>query len=78
MRVELDNRTRAFNKELFSEDELTNTFSPLFECIEYLHKNKVVHGQIHPENIVLIEGEIKLRDWLVQVQENVYYSKSKI
>lgn len=77
MKIELENRKRAFNRELFTEDELVNTFSSLLECVEYLHKNNIIHGQIHPENIVLIDGEIKLRDWLVQVQENVYYSESK-
>ena len=77
MRVELWNRQRAFNKDYFSEDELINTFSPLFECVEYLHANNVVHGQIHPENIVFVNEEIKLRDWLIEFHDNAYYANSK-
>jgi len=30
LKIELENRKRAFNKEHFAEDELVNTFLPLF------------------------------------------------
>lgn len=54
-----------------------NTFVPLFECLGYLHARKLVHGEISLENIVLIDGEIKIRDWLVRVEVNPYYKNRK-
>jgi hypothetical protein len=30
---ELENRKRAFNQELFAEEELVNTFAGVVECV---------------------------------------------
>lgn len=48
MMVELENRKRAWNRELFLEEEIVNTFAGVVQCVEYLHANNIVHGQVHP------------------------------
>lgn len=56
LEIELNNRIRAHEKVHFSEEELTNTFIPLFECLKYLHRNGTVHGAIDSNTIVLSDG----------------------
>jgi serine/threonine protein kinase len=58
----------------FHEEEITNTFLPVIECLAALHQNNLVHGALSPASIVVThEDEIRLRDWLVAPKENIYY-----
>jgi serine/threonine protein kinase len=58
----------------FTEEEICNTFAPVIDCLNALHHNNIVHGALSPANIVVThEDEIKLKDWLVDSKENIYY-----
>ena len=62
----------------YDEEEITNTFTPLIECLVFLHRNGIVHGEVSPANIIITdEQEIKLKDWMVDQKENVYYGCKK-
>jgi len=52
-----------------------NTFIPLLECLMFLHNKGIVHGGISPAKIVITDQEeIKLKDWMVEQKDNLYYS----
>ena len=43
-----------------------------------MHQNRIVHGSITPSNIIFTEDEeIKVRDWMVDCKESIYYSNKK-
>ena len=51
-----------------------NTFAPLLECLLFLHSRGVVHGCVCPRSIIVTEEEdIKMKDWMVEEREAVYY-----
>lgn len=55
-----------------------NTFLPVLECLLHLHGNKIVHGSVSSESIVFDEeGDVKLRDWMLEVSDNKYYEVEK-
>ena len=65
-------------KKQFSEEEVVNTFLPLFEALKYLHQFEHPHGSIHLENIVIIDDLIKIRDGQALHQaSNEYYPEQK-
>lgn len=48
----------------FSEKDAKKQFKPIFEAVNYLHKNKIIHRDIKLENIILTEKqELKLIDF---------------
>ena len=50
-------------KKEFSKEEILRTIQNVLEGLKYLHKKKIVHGDIKPQNIVLFkDGSIKLCD----------------
>ena len=52
-------------KSYYSEEELLNTFKPVFECLKLIHDNGIVHGSLSKDCIVFGEkGDIGVRDWL--------------
>jgi tRNA A-37 threonylcarbamoyl transferase component Bud32 len=69
LKQEIAQRNRSFKKEYFSEEEIVNTFVPLFEGLKQLHDEGVVHGGITLDSIVIVEGEVRLRDWLGNTNE---------
>ncbi|CAM6001978.1 unnamed protein product [Sphagnum balticum] len=59
---------------IFSEEEILNTFLPVLECLNFIHRKGIVHGSVHPANVVVTEDEeVKLKDWLVEIKDNPYY-----
>lgn len=38
LKQEIEQRSRCFRKEYFHEEEIVNTFLPLFETVEVLHR----------------------------------------
>ena len=65
LETELENRRRARVCLPFSEAEIINTFLPLLECLQFLHKEGVVHGAVTPSSIIFTEDqEIKMNDWM--------------
>jgi serine/threonine protein kinase len=62
----------------FEETEISNTFLPLLECLQFLHKKGIVHGGVVPRNIIFTEEEeVKMKDWMADVKENIYYPNKK-
>lgn len=48
----------------FTEKDAKKHFRPIFEAVQYLHKNKIIHRDIKLENIILTEKqELKLIDF---------------
>jgi len=42
--------------------------------LTFLHKHGVIHGSISPSNVLITDDEeIKLKDWLIDIQDNIYY-----
>lgn len=57
---------KSASKLFYEEEELVNTFTPVLQCLQYLHSKGVTHGSLCPENIVFNEeGDVMLRDWLL-------------
>jgi len=52
LQAETSKRMKSSAKQFYEEDELMNTFSPILQCIQYLHSKGVTHGSIYPENII--------------------------
>jgi serine/threonine protein kinase len=74
LETEIENRKRGYNIVHFNEEEIFNTFTPVIECIAALHQNNLIHGALSPASIVITdEDEIKVRDWLIDPKENIYY-----
>jgi serine/threonine protein kinase len=70
----VNNRLKVNNKVFYEEDELVNTFTPIIECICYIHQKGLIHSSISPKNIIFDEeGDVMLRDWLVELPNNKYY-----
>lgn len=63
--LEIQQRRRSFKGEHFLEEEITNTFIPLFEMLRQIHDKGISHGCICLQNIVIVEGEVMLRDRLL-------------
>ena len=39
-----------------------------------MHENNIVHGCLSPHNIIITqEEEVKLKDWLIEPKDNLYY-----
>lgn len=78
LETELDNRRRAHSIIPFEETEISNTFLPLLECLQFLHGKGIVHGGVVPGNIIFTtEEDIKIKDWMADVKDNLYYSNKK-
>lgn len=78
LEIELENRKKAYKIVNYSEEEILNTFVPVLECIAFLHAQGQVHGAVCPSNILVTEDqEIKIKDWLVEGKENIYYFNKK-
>lgn len=74
LETEIENRKRGYNIIHFNEEEIFNTFTPVIECIASLHQNNIIHGALSPASIIITqEDEVKVRDWLVDPKENIYY-----
>ena len=44
----------------------------------YLHKNDIVHGGITPANIIITDQEeVKMKDWMIDHKQNIYYGCKK-
>jgi serine/threonine protein kinase len=69
LQLEIEQRKRSFKLEHFTEEEILNTFLPLFTCLQRLHQEGIIHRAVTLQNIVIIEGEVKLRDWLAASYE---------
>lgn len=61
----LEFRRRDYNPSRYSMEEIINTFEPIFECLEFVHKNGISYGNLNAEHITFFEdGSIFLKDWL--------------
>lgn len=67
LQLEIQQRRRSFRMEHFSEEEIANTFLPLLRCLHLLHQEGQAHRSVSLQNIVIVEGEVRLRDWLAVV-----------
>jgi hypothetical protein len=63
--LEIQQRRRSFKGEHFSEEEIANTFIPLFGLLRQIHNKGLTHGSVSLQDIVIVEGEVMLRDWLL-------------
>ncbi len=50
------------NDRLFSEDELRTIIEPIFDAIELLHSQNIIHRDVSPDNIILTNGQPVLLD----------------
>ena len=49
----------------------------MFKLLEELGRMKLLHGGIHPKNILFMDDEIKLRDWLINDPESRLYYQGR-
>ena len=62
--MELGQETLA---DVLARDELTLTdlrryWSSILSCVSDLHSNNIIHGDIKPENFLLVNGDMKIID----------------
>ena len=56
----------------FTEKDAKKQFKPIFEAVQYLHKNKIIHRDIKLENIIITEKqELKLIDFDLSYQSKL-------
>lgn len=50
------------NEKAFSEDKIRIVLEPIFDAIELLHAQRVIHRDVSPDNIILADGHPVLLD----------------
>ncbi|MCH2207454.1 MAG: protein kinase [Lentisphaerales bacterium] len=54
----------------FTFDEILAITTSLIDCLDYIHENHVIHGDVKMENILITEKwEVKLTDFGLSIQE---------
>jgi len=51
---------QILNQRALTPDEVRGMLPPTLEALEYLHRNKWVHGQLRPSNFLAVNDELKL------------------
>lgn len=55
---------RALEERLFTADEIFAAMGPLWDALEKIHRQNVIHRDISPDNIMLLpDGSLKLMDF---------------
>ena len=53
------------SRKIISPELCRDIFSQLADGLTYIHKHKIVHGDIKPNNIVMVENEDKIRPVII-------------
>lgn len=62
--LEGENLSQVLSKKHFSPEEIIRLFIPVMKSLERIHKKNVIHRDISPDNLILLEsGNIKLMDF---------------
>ena len=54
---------RSNNYQFYSEEDISNILSQLIQTLAEMQKNHIVHRDINPQNILIIEGLYKICDF---------------